>query len=226
MAYLNIICVESIDSAPEPPGDTMFRWTAHHVKEILLHFLPKRFELDGCTKFTLFCGHRPCDEPVYSNVLGASWSYAEDFDYATYYTRDARQREEAVLAALVGVLTRVAVQHGNPTDPVREAAQEVRRCGFFLELSVARLSRTSPDRSHKLTVFRRLSHEDGEAWGIHVFGQDGAHLGTEWITDRPHYLDMTTHFSLSRWDGDVFEIVKRTPQRIWYRLDLGKYRSG
>lgn len=226
MAALNMLCVESAAGAPKPSGKTVFRWTAHHVKELLLYFLPKRFELDGCAKFTLFCGHRPSAEPAYSSMLGASWSYVENFDFTAYYACEARQREEVLLAALVDALTRVAVAHGQPTGPIQEAAQQVRSCGFSLELPVDKLSRASPDRRLKLTVFRRLSLEDGEAWGIHVADRNGVQLGTEWITERPAYLDLSTHFNVSRWDGDTFEIIKRSPPRICYRLDIGKYKSG
>ncbi len=226
MAYLNMIFVESTDCAPTPSDGTVFRWTAHHVKEIFLHFLPKRFELDGSTKFTLYCGPSPCGEPIYNNVLGASWYHADDFDFAAYYGGNASQREETVLAIPVDVLARVASEHHHSADPIWEAAEAVRRCGFALELPVVRLSRSSPDRTLKLRVFRRLSHQDGEAWGIHVLRRDGTQLETEWITDRPDYLDRTTHLNLSRWTDGVFEIVKRTPERICYSLSIDKYKDG
>ena len=190
----------------------------------MLHFLPRRFELDGATKFTLFCGPRPCDESVYTQVLGTSWYYVEDFDFAAYYAGSAKEREEAVLTTLVDALVHIAAEHSKPTELIREAGTAVRDCGFFIELSVKKLSRSTADRGLRLNVFRRLSHEDGEAWGIRVLDRRGVELGTEWITDHPDYLDRTTHFNASRWADGVFQIVQRTPECICYTLDINKYR--
>ena len=75
----------------------------------------------------------------------------------------------------------------------------------------------------RVEVFRCLGPEIGEVWEARLVSREGLLLGTETITSRPDWLDRTSHFSKSRWSGNVFEIVANATLSVEYRLSVSKY---
>jgi hypothetical protein len=206
-------------------SDFVFHWTGHHVKEIFLNYMPRRYDLNGTSQITLICGPRPAKDQEYTEVLGTSALYIEDFDFDYYIQASGQQREEAILELLESAFVRIASQKEKPFDVIRKAAATVRRSAFALRLPIEKLSRSTSDRSIRINVFRNLSLDDGEAWSAEVSNRSGLLLATEWITPRPHYLDRTEHFSESRWEGSEFQILSNRLNQIEYRLDVTTYRE-
>jgi hypothetical protein len=224
--YLRHIQLRQSDLAQfQGDSDFVFHWTGHHVKEIFLNNLPRHYDLNGTSQITLICGPRPAKDHEYTEVLGTSALYIEDFDFERYIRAIARHREETILDVLESSFVRIATEKRTSVDVIREAAAAVRQSAFSLRLPIKKLSRSTSDRSMRIDVLRNLSFDDGEAWSAEVSDRTGRLLSTEWITPRPHYLDRTEHFSESRWVGNEFQILYGRLNRVEYRLDVTKYRG-
>lgn len=184
-----------------------FGWSAHHVKELFHHHLPGDFSPDGAAQVTVVCG--PRDDPhedVYGRVDGASWLYREDFDFAAYKRSTPEARQEIVLDLLVDSFLRVSPRPSEALPVLQEAAGRV-RADHFMRSVPTRLSRSTPDRAHKVEVTRNLCLDLGEAWSAAIVARSGATEATLWITERPGYLNQMGHMRKSHWVGGVFVIV-------------------
>ncbi len=206
--YLRDIQIEADEHSENELGFP-FSWSAHHVKESLLHFLPKKFTLDGSSKVTLRCGPREFSEdPLRSSVLGTTLFVAEDFDFASYKQADAEQRQEHMLDFLVKSLTNLVPANSNDLRYIFDAADAVRAAHFAVDIPT-RMSHLSPDRRRKFVIFRSIGLEVGESWSLQLSSRDGSKVERFWITCRPDYLDRRDMFNSAVWEGDGVEIRSR-----------------
>lgn len=124
------------------------------------------------------------------------------------------------------MLIKIAFQAGSDPAAIVLAAQCVRACHFALRIPVRKLWRSTTDRLYRIEVYRCLSTLIGEVWEAHVFDRSRVLLGVDYLTPRCSCLDRTTHFSKSRWNGDIYEVTYSRDGSVKYRLDLGPTRRG
>ena len=199
-----------------------FHQRAHHVRQLLMHFLPAGVVLDGSSLLSVMFGERPADETQCSQVLGCTRYYVEDFDIGAWMASSAAEQQERMLEELTTVLLRLATDAGADTEIIKQAARSVRDCGFALDIPVRKLWRSSPDKQWRVEVYRCLGPAIGEAWQTRVVDKAGTTLAVDAITSTPGYLDRTSHFSKSRWDSTLFQIVHATMKSVVYTLDTAR----
>lgn len=199
-----------------------FHSTAHHVRALLLHFLPRGYVLDGSSKFSVVFGQRPAHDQPYQQSLGVSISYVQDFDIEAYMDRPRAEQQEIMLTALTRAMRDAASLAGTDPAPIDLAAAAVRAHAFCCDIAVDKLCRLTPDRRLRVNVVRRLEPVLGEIWQAVVLDRSGAVLGIEQIKEPG--IDRTSHLSKSRWSGDVFQIVYSYLNSVEYELDVSKYR--
>ncbi|MCC7600598.1 hypothetical protein IGS61_24130 [Janthinobacterium sp. FW305-129] len=193
---------------------------AHHVRQLLMHFLPSDFVLDGSSLLSVIFGEKPAGEAQCSQVLGCTSYYVEDFDIGAYMACSPSAQQERMLLELTAVLVRLA--SGAEAEAVNQAARRVRDCAFTLRIPVRKLWRSSPDKQYRVEVYRCLGPAIGEVWQAHLVDKAGKPLAVDGITGTPGYLDRTSHFSKSRWDGALFQIVHTTLNSVVYSLDTAR----
>lgn len=196
-----------------------FHPNAHHVRQLLMHFLPSDFVLDGSSLLSVIFGEKPADEAQCSQVLGCTSYYVEDFDIGAYMACSPSAQQERMLLELTAVLVRLA----SDPDAVIQAACRVRDCAFAFHIPVRKLWRSSPDKQYRVEVYRCLGPAICEVWQAHLVDKSGKPLAVDGITGTPGYLDRTSHFSKSRWDGRLFQIVHTTMNSVVYSLDTTRY---
>lgn len=202
-----------------------FHPSAHHVRQLLMHFLPADFVLDGSSLLCVLFGNKPDEEPQSQQMLGSTIYYVEPFDIGAYMASSPSARQENMLRQLTAVLVHLADRAGADPAVIENAASHLRACGFSLQIPVRKLWRVSPDKKLRIEVYRCLGSLIGEAWEAHVFDSARTLLAVEPITSRPAYLDRTTHFSKSRWEGELFQIIQAGSNVVAYQLDTGNYKS-
>lgn len=108
MARLTQLRVHASNAAKDrgivPPG-LRFRETTHHVTEMFVSLLGRRYSLNGSSLVQITCGPSGSD-PEFYNVLGSTGVFVESFDFGAYRTMSDAEREETVLALVVDQLLR------------------------------------------------------------------------------------------------------------------------
>lgn len=223
MARLNDIEIRESELTYSNKRGWFFHPTGHHVRALLFHFLPANYTLDGSSKFSVVFGPKPPHERAYSQALGVSTYYVENFDVNDYMARPQCEQQENILVEISKALLDVARTIGGDQVPIELAAAAVRGSGFCCDIAVTKLSRSSKDRHFRVNVVRRLGPSLGEAWEAVISNAAGTVVGVEPIK-KASCLDRTSHFSKSQWHGDVFQIIYSRLGEVQYELDLGKYR--
>lgn len=223
MARLNDIEIRESAVTYSNQRGWFFHATGHHVRALVLHFLPPNYILDGSSKLSVIFGERPPREQRYSQVLGVSIYYVDNFDIPLYMGRTRAEQQEIILVELTNAMLEVARATGVDVAPIETAAAAVRKNAFQCEIEISKLSRVSQDRRVKIKVVRRLGPATGESWEAVISNSAGVVLGLEQIKE-PGCLDRTGHFSKSQWHADVFQIVSGRLKEVQYELDVGKYR--
>jgi hypothetical protein len=214
---LKMLEIEASPTAKVPPG-LVFRWTAHHVKEIFLALLPPKFTLDGSEKVQLTCGPRD-GEPQYWQVLGTTNFYVEEFDFGHYAQASTEERQEIILSLIEKSLTEIAnLSNSNPA-PIAETAEAVRKLQFRLSVESKRLKLSLPDKTKRISFFRNLSPENGECWSVRVSDSKGGVLGERTLGKCPHYLDMRDAFKSATLEGTTC-VVKNRFDKVLATADL------
>src|SRR4051812_43281500 len=108
--HLRQIAIEASRTALIP-SEPVFRWTAHHVKEVFLALLPRRFILDGSGKVQITCGPRGNDIQ-YQQLLGTTNYYREEFAFQEYYAASPPEREEILLKTIEDALFDITLRAG------------------------------------------------------------------------------------------------------------------
>ncbi|EZP39093.1 hypothetical protein [Janthinobacterium lividum] len=198
-----------------------FHPSAHHVRQLLMHFLPTDFVLDGSSLLSVIFGEKPAGEAQCSQALGCTSYYVEDFDIGAYMACSPSEQQERILLELTEVLVRLA--SNAEAEAVNQAAGRVRDCAFALHIPVRKLWRSSPDKQYRVEVYRCLGPAIGEVWQARLVDKTGKPLAVDGITNTPGYLDRTSHFSKSRWDGALFQIVHTTMNSIVYHFDTARF---
>ncbi len=224
MARLNDIEIRESEISYSNKRGWFFHPTGHHVRALLLHFLPSAFVLDGSSKFSVVFGEKPAHVPRYGQMLGVSVYYVEHFDMVEYMARPRAEQQEIVLAEISKAMLEVSRTSGADVTPIGLAAAAVRASAFHCDIAVNKLSRSSKDRKLRVDVVRRLDPALGEAWEAVISNGTGAVLGVAQIKE-PGCLDRTSHFSKSQWRGDIFQILYGRLNEVQYELDVGKYRQ-
>jgi hypothetical protein len=223
MARLKQIEIRESDVTYSNQSDWWFHLTGHHVKELLLHFLPHDYVLDGSSKFCAIFGPKPQGEKEWSTLLGVTVCYVENFDVEQYKRQSIATQQETILVELTNAMIRVARASDVNFAAIQKAADAVRNSNFYSEMLIKKLSRKTKDRKFHVEVFRRLGSGIGETWEMRVSDAKGHLLGTEQITESPGHLDRTSHFSRSQWIDNVFQILDTRLQRVQYEFNISKY---
>ena len=218
---LTMLAVEASDGAVVPP-EIPFRWLAHHVREVLLALLSKGLDVDGSGKIQVTCG--PKGEDVqYQQMLGTSNYFVEDFDFAQFSALTGESRDNYLLDIIQNSLIDMALRSGaSPTveRAIKETADVVRAHDFSLKLRIPKLCKSSPSRRAKAEVFRCLNRVDGEAWCLQVTTKGVAEPSTTWLTERPHYVDMTGYFKKAEWSGERY-LLRNRLGKVVHEYTLG-----
>lgn len=224
MARLKEIRVEETPLTYSNQRGWFFHPSAHHVRQLLMHFLPADFSPDGSSLLCVRFGNKPDDEARWQQVLGSTVVYVEGFDINAYMASSPSEQQETMLRELSTVLVQLAEHSGTDPAVIESAASHVRACGFSLQIPVRKLWRASPDKKLRIEVYRCLGSLIGEAWQAHVFDSARTLLAIEPVTSPPACLDRRTHFSRSRWEGELFQIIQAGNHSVVYQLDVGKYK--
>lgn len=218
--YLKMIAVEASKKATLPAG-RVFRWDAHHVKELFLAMLPCKLTLDGSSKVQVTCGPRG-EEPQYQQVLGTSNYFREDFDFQRYYQLMPPERDRMLLQALeesfLDITSKVDAG-AEARDAISKTARKVRERDFDLKIQSKKLSRPTHCRNLTVNVHRNLNRQVGEVWSCEVTVGDDRVVYRDWIGETPHYLDLTDFYKSSEWEGNVFIIRNRLGKMV-YQLNV------
>lgn len=215
---LSDLTIEASDLAPKHMPGRPLRWRVHHVKEIFMASLPRGLEIDGSGKIQLSCGPRGA-EPSYRQVLGTSNYFVEDFPFELFSRLPQAEADNHVLGIIEGALLDIAARHGaSPatSDAIRATARVVRDMNFSAEIRVDRLSKASPNREFQAAVYRKLSPEHGEAWLCRMTNKKSkTDVIEDWMTPRPHYLDLTDYFRTSLWSDGHFVVLSRLGKEVY-----------
>lgn len=206
------------------PENCNFRWTAHHVKEIFLALLPKKFTLDTMSKFSISFGPKGND-PKYQQMIGCSNYYVEDFDFEIFFNLTKSEQEEIILNKLEGALLNIGKKKFNADlDIIKSTISKVRESNFRMKILIKKLSRTSPSRKIKLNIYRILSKEDCESWLLEIINNKGKLLHNEWIGKHPGHLVRTDQFRTSEWNGNNFLIRDRFKDEV-FKINISKFKN-
>ena len=125
MAQLREIRVSETPLTFSNKRDWFFHQSAHHVRELLLHFLPSGFVLDGSSLVTVIFGKKRDSDLQWQQipVLGITFYYFEDFDIPAYMALPPDDQQECVLSAVTAVLIKIAVHAGSDPAPDRPCRQ-------------------------------------------------------------------------------------------------------
>lgn len=197
--------------------DLVFRWTAHHIRELFTACLPNAFVLDGSSVFQITCGPRG-EDPQYRSVLGSSQYYVEDFDFDAYRNASARGREEMLLDLIEASLRDVAERAGADATVVAATLSRMRDLGCRLCTEVKKLGKRLPN-GDRVIVLRCLSSAEGEAWRLRVVSRARSTLTEMPIGRIPDYLDRREEYSTATIvDGDY--IIRTKLGREAFRCRL------
>ncbi len=225
--YLKMITIEKTKGLVTPSDKPPFRWTCHHVKEIFLTSLPRKFSLDGSRKIQITCGRDP-DTPTYSKVSGVTNYQVADFGFHDYYASKPHEREKAILQLLrdsfIDIIAHCGEREAKAEKKriVLDATNKVVSCNFRRKIAVKKLSRAVPSLPLKVQIYRVLSQEDGESWCCEVERNAKDLLFSEWMGKHPEYLYGAGLYATSEFDADVFRVFDNLGKRT-YELDMTRF---
>jgi hypothetical protein len=204
------------------PG-LVFRWTAHHVREIFSALLPRGFVLDGSSVIQITCGPRG-EEPQYTQLLGTSEYFVEDFDFVSYTKGDSAARERIILATVQRALCDIADRAGAEKAELNRTIAAVNECGFHLSTEVLKLRKALRPSGCSLRVFRCLCASLGETWLARVVRRDDVVIAETVMGASPDYLDRRDYFKLARLIGEEYVVHDRLDKET-FRLDVSQFAT-
>ena len=219
--YLRDISLGASNLARLPRGRSIrqFNVSAHHVQEIFLVFMPRRYTLDGAGQLNIDLGPRG-DEPKYLRLGDVSVFHYEDFGFGEYFSAQPVDRSEMILTALERSALSVAKRFSADPAPIRAAAKKTRAHGFELKYYVDHLSKLTRSRKVRLNVFRHIL-QSGESWGIDVCDRDGRVHKKLPLARKVGYVEASTKYHRSALTPAGFRIVSRSGARV-YEIDTEK----
>ena len=206
------------------------RCIAHHVSELLEHFLDPHLELADSSQLTVFAGPVPASEHEYFSALGASAVYLPEFNVRQCLEAHPDQSQQLILDAYVTAVSKLLANAGSSQPGLESAAARVRKAGFTLDTETQKLSRSFPDRSARIKIFRCLNNRRGEVWEARVQRKGGTWLKPVLITPDPAFLDRSSHFAASRFanmparqdsaEQPVYQIIEPRLDRVHFSMNL------
>lgn len=181
---------------------------AEHVVDILLHFLPRKFTLDGTAKTNLVLGPLR-DSMRYRNMGEVNQFVLSEFERDKYYASAGRQRDELILDALESCLLEIANIHAADAWTIREAAAKTRQCDFALKRE-SKLSRSTSSRGIRLHVFQHLSRQSIE-WTLEIRSRSGEIIDTVEI-GKSNSWESSYKYRKSKWVENTFVIFDHVGQ--------------
>jgi hypothetical protein len=204
------------------PPDLVFRWTAHHVRELVAGCLPKAYILDGSSVFQITCGPRG-SAAQYSVLLGSSEYFAEDFDFAKYRAASPTERDETLLTLIDDSLSDVAARVGADSSGIKAAVQQVRGLGVRRTVEVKKLGRKLAG-GERIRVVRTLSREEGETWRFRLTSRSEALLAEVAMGTVPNFLDRREYYARAEMVRGAYVVRTRLGKEA-FRYDLTSQRG-
>ena len=177
--YLRILTVEASDLA-KPPEKPVFRWMVHHIKEVFLALLPKKYMLDGSSKLEIACGPT-AEKEKYSQMLGVSVYFVEDFDFRLFYAMSPVDRDRFVLKVIHDAIVEIGMRQAwsaSQIEQIDDLVADVISRDFSLRIPVTKLSKTYMATKKRVEIYRNLNRVDGEAWSCEIKDKSGHILPT------------------------------------------------
>ncbi|THJ31585.1 hypothetical protein E8K88_14830 [Lampropedia aestuarii] len=204
---ISTFAIEAAKNAREA-SEKPFRWSAHHVKELIFFYL-KGVDLDGSSKIQLTFGEPEENELVYSKILNASNYYIVDFDKKAYDKLSEKEREMYVLKESIIALKAIAElnQRVDVVGFLSEVEKKIIDSDFYLLVHVKKLDKIHKIKNIKYKVNRVINREVGEGWQciVDVNGE----VRKLWMHKIPHFLDMTEVFKRSDCSSQKYSIYDR-----------------
>lgn len=218
--YSRDLSVTVSDIAELPAGHNRreFRQIAYHVQEIFLSFMPRKYNLDGMGKTNLYVGPRG-DDVQYKQLINVNEYFFEPFDFGQFFAGNDRDGEEMILNAIEVGLADIAAQFDADSEPIHDAANATRECGFRRKYTANKLCRSTKSRKLRLNVFRELVF-GGERWGIDFTNQRGDVVETRWIAESTNYWAAAHDYRKSLWKGEHFVILDFLGRQK-YKVNVG-----
>jgi hypothetical protein len=211
---LGVSIVKSDDMPPHLPS--IYLREAEHVVDIFLHFMPRKYTLDGMGKTNIVLGAIP-GKPRYCQSIATNDFILDEFDRDAYQAASPEEKDKIVLAAIESSLLEIACDFNADPEPIRTAAARTRECNFELKRE-SKLSRSTKSRRLRLCVFQHLSRE-GIRWGIDLCNRQGTVLRTLMIDARSNSWDSAHDYRKSFWKGSDFVVVDFLDKET-YRLNV------
>lgn len=221
MARLNDIEIRESEVSYTNKREWFFHPSGHHVRELMLHFLPKDYVLDGSSKLSVIFGEKPPSEELCSTILGVTVYRIVGFDVEAYMKKTIEEQQEIILTHITNAMVAIATAVGGDTEIIYRATDAVRENNFATEIEVTKLSRSTKDKKFRIQVFRCLGPAVGEIWEARICNRENVVVSVAPITKNPDHLNRVDHFSKSRWSGDTFQIVCGRLDKVEYALNVG-----
>lgn len=212
--YFRDLSIHSGSFAEMPQGFKArdFNFSCHHVQEIFLLNMPRKYTLDGMAKTNIECG-RSSEEQKYVQLIDVNKYTVEDFDMYAYFEAQPERRQEIVLETIKNALLDIAGMFGADEGPIIAAHDAVQECGYR-QVFETKLTRSTKSRKTKLRVCREIN-SSGDDWYILFSNRGGDILKKEYIAKSTTFLDASYKYYKSGWDGNEYYICDRLGDRVY-----------
>ncbi|MBN6148974.1 hypothetical protein JR065_01355 [Xanthomonas sp. AmX2] len=206
--HLNLLVLQESDAAVLPENGRIRR-SSHHITQMFMALLPK-MEINGSSKIVVSLGPRG-NEAVFDNVLGVTNVFVEDFDFEHFLSLDRPGQDIRLLEELRGALVAIAQRSGGDglVKLVESTADSVLNAGFRLLIPIKRLAKRSKDGKRKVTVFKLLNSDVGEAWYCEVASQGDAKAERVWMHEVPGFIDRRELFKSAELGEGAYRVSNR-----------------
>jgi len=203
--YLRDVMVLPTQHGKEGIG--RLREASDHVLDILRHYLPKKYELNGLRRLVIYLGADTDAKRLVSPgaVDGVGEFLADSFDLDGWFDAPQDIKDRRILQCVEDVLVGRSLEFGTDPEPLRTAAQSVRDAGYRLDTELP-CSRTHPGRKFRVRLIRRFA-PGGTFVIARVTALKGEVLHEEELLAGAWVVTVSDRYRASQWSGDTLEIL-------------------
>jgi hypothetical protein len=220
--YLKSIRIERSRASTVEREVIPFRWTAHHVIQIFTSLLPPKYNLDGSSLFQITLGSSG-GKPIYSNLLGSSELYIEDFDFDLYNESSSLQQEQIILDLIEHTLLLISRKNDGDVETIKKTVELTKSTEFYQKTKIKKLCKKHSQCHLNIDIYRVLSKKHGESWSIEILNKNKL-IHEKYMTEIPSYMDCREIFSKSQWQDSLFVVTDRTGRKT-FEIDTSQFSS-
>lgn len=213
---LKTLTLECTQLAQIPKGVKPFRSVVYHIKELFMNFLPP-ISINNSSKIELSFGPQG-DEVLFDSVLGVTNVFIEDFNFEYFYKLSNEEQQDVILKMIVCSLSELSFSKNSDDsvlELIKEAAEKVIQCKYYLKQEVKHLKKISLDKKVSISVFRYLSAELGESWCCEIENKTDQSIEKVLMIEVPSYLDKRDYFKKPVLKNNTYEIYNRLSKSVF-----------